>query len=149
VPFLLDTGILVRLANTADSNHPLAVSAVTKLHRSGESLHITAQNIIEFRNVATRPKAQNGLGIAALAAESQIADFEATFAHLPEIPDIYPAWKSLVMAAGTVGKQVHGARLVAVCQVHAVSHVLTFNVAHFKPLSVTGRVVLAVRPADI
>ena len=42
----------------------------------------------------------------------------------------YPAWKALVNALGVIGKQVHDARLVAVCHVHAVTHLLTFNVAH-------------------
>jgi hypothetical protein len=39
--FLLDTSILVRLANTSDVQHAAAVQAVLELHRRGKVLHIT------------------------------------------------------------------------------------------------------------
>ena len=61
--------------------------------------------------------------------------FEARFPLLPETPDTFPAWKALVQAAAVVGKQVHDARLFAVCQVHSVDHILTFNVQHFTRLA--------------
>ncbi len=53
---LLDTNVLVRLANVADSRHAVAAQAVLELHRRGEVLHITPQNLVEFRNMATRRK---------------------------------------------------------------------------------------------
>ena len=62
--FLLDTNVLVRLANAADARHAVAARAVLELHRRGESLHITPQVLVEFRNVATRPAAVNGLGFS-------------------------------------------------------------------------------------
>ena len=73
----------------------------------------------------------NGLGLSVIETEAKAATFEASFPLLPETPDIFPAWKAIVAALAVVGKQVHDARLVAVCHVHAVSHLLTFNVAHF------------------
>ena len=74
-------------------------------------------------------------GLPPADAESLAATFEARFPLLPETPDIYPAWKVLVQALGVIGKQVHDARLVAVCHVHGVTHLLTFNVAHFARLA--------------
>jgi predicted nucleic acid-binding protein len=59
---LVDTSILGRLANRADAAHGVAQTAVAELHRRGEILHITSQNLIEFRNFATRPAGANGLG---------------------------------------------------------------------------------------
>lgn len=59
---------------------------------------------------------------------------------LPEAPDVFPAWKPLVGTLGVVGKQVHDARLVAVCHVHAVTHLLTFDVGHFLRMASFGRV---------
>ena len=91
-------------------------------------MYITAQCLVEF-TMATRPLAVNGLGMAAVDVEAMATDFEAEFPLLPETPAIYPAWKALVEALGIIGKQVHDARLVAVCHVHAVTHLLTFNVA--------------------
>jgi predicted nucleic-acid-binding protein len=52
---LVDTSLLARLANTADTLHPVAARAILELHQRGEVLHITAQNLVEFRNLATRP----------------------------------------------------------------------------------------------
>ena len=77
------------------------------------------------------------------------ATFEATFPLLGETPDIYPAWKAIVVALGVVGKQVHDARLVAVCHVHAVTHLLTFNTSHFVRMARCGPGVVVVDPATV
>lgn len=147
--FLLDTSVLARLANTTDAQHPVATRAVSELHRRGEALHVTPQVLVEFRNVATRPKTLNGLGLSISGAESKAAAFEATFPLLVETPAIHPAWRALVSAAGVIGKQVHDARLVAVCHVHGVTHVLTFNVGHFGRLAGYGPGVVVVDPAAV
>lgn len=147
--YLIDTSVLARLANTADTFHPVATRAVVELHRRGEVLHITAQNLVEFRNVATRPTALNGLGLSVVEAEAKAATFEATFPLLAETPDIYPAWKGLVGALGVVGKRVHDARLMAVCHVHGVTHLLTFNVSHFVQMAGFGPGVVVVDPASV
>ena len=146
---LVDISVLVRLANTVDPFHAVASQAVLKLHRAGEVLHLTAQNLVEFRNLATRPNAVNGLGLSAVDAEAKAAVFEGTFPLLAETPDIYPAWKTLVRALGVVGKRVHDARLVAVCHVHAVTHVLTFNVSHFVGMAGFGPGFVVVDPATV
>jgi len=147
--YLLDTTILGRLANAGDVQHAVAVRAVLELHRRGEVLHVTPQVMVEFRNVATRPVAVNGLGLSAVDAEALAATFEARFPLLAETADIYPAWKALVAGLGVIGKQVHDARLVAVCHVHAVTHVLTFNVGHFTRLAGFGPGVVVVDPATV
>jgi predicted nucleic acid-binding protein len=149
VAHLVDTSILARLANTADVFHTVAVQAVVELHRRGEVLHVTALNLVEFRSVATRPTAMNGLGLAAVDAEAKAAAFEAAFPLLAETPAIYPAWKALVAALGVIGKQVHDARLVAVCHVHGLTHLLTFNVSHFVRLAGFGPGLVVVDPASV
>ncbi len=88
---LVDTSVLARLANNADALYATATRAVVELHRRGEVLHITAQNLIEFRVVATRPIAVNGLGMTSTAADSQATVFEAAFPVLAENSGIYPA----------------------------------------------------------
>jgi len=149
VSYLIDTSILGRLANVADVSHPVALRAVAELHRRGEVLQITPQNLIEFRNVATRPKALNGLGLTAAEAEAKASAFEAAFPLLAETPDIYPAWKALVGTLGVIGKQVYDARLVVVCQIHGVSHLFTFNLAHFMRLAASGPGIVVVDPATV
>jgi predicted nucleic acid-binding protein len=146
---LVDTSLLGRLANRADVSHPIAVAAVAELHRRGEILNTTPQNLIEFRNFATRPVSANGLGLAAPAADTLMANFEGAFPLLDESPAIYPAWKALVAALGIIGKQVHDARLVAVCHVHAVTHLLTFNVGHFVRLATFVPGLVIIDPASL
>ena len=90
-----------------------------------------------------------GWGLPTVDAEAQAAGFEAAFPLLAETPDIYPAWRALVGALGVIGKQVHDARLVAVCHVHAVTHLLTFNVAHFVRMAGFGPGVVVVDPASV
>jgi predicted nucleic acid-binding protein len=147
--YLIDTTILGRLANASDAQHAVAARAVLELHRRGEVLHVTPQVLIEFRNVATRPVAVHGLGLSTVDTEALATTFEARFPLLADTPDVYPAWKALVGALGVIGKQVHDARLVAVCHIHAVTHVLTFNVSHFARLSGFGPGVAVVDPASI
>jgi|SRR5271157_1843144 predicted nucleic acid-binding protein len=147
--YLMDTNVLGRLANLTDAQHGVASQAVVELHRRGEVLHVTPQVLVEFRNVATRPIALNGLGLSTVDAEAQAAGFEAAFLLLAETPDIYPAWKALVGALGIIGKQVHDARLVAVCHVHAVTHLLTFNVSDFVRMAGFGPAVVVVDPATV
>jgi predicted nucleic acid-binding protein len=149
VAYLIDTSLLARLANTADAQHTVAIQAVVELHRRGEVLHVTPQVLIEFRNVATRPKSWNGLGLSPTDAEQQAAGFEAAFPLLADTPDIYSAWKAVVEGLGIIGKQVHDARLVAVCHVHNVTHLLTFNFTHFARMAGFRPGIAIVEPGSI
>ena len=121
---LVDTSILGRLANTADAYHATAARAVVELHRRGEVLHITPQNLIEFRSVATRPAAVNGLGLTAGGGGSQ---GEGVRRGLP----------------------ASRGRLVAVCHVHGVTHLLTFSMTHFARLAGFGPGIVVVDPTSI
>ena len=147
--YLVDTSILVRLANRADVQHAIAAQTMLELHDLGDVLHVTPQNLIEFRNVATRPVKNNGLGLSLAAADTHAADFEATLPLLIDTPAIFPQWKSIVQSLGIIGKQVHDARLVAVCHVHGVKKLLTFNAAHFSALAKYAPGLTIVDPADI
>ena len=66
--YLIDTTVLGRLANVNDKQHAVAAQAVVELHRRGEALHVAPQVLVEFRNVATRPLAINGLGLSAVVS---------------------------------------------------------------------------------
>jgi len=147
--FLIDTSILVRLANASDPQHSVATRAVLELHRRGDVLHVTPQVLIEFRSAATRPISANGAGLPVVDAEAHAAVFESKFPLLTDTPDIFLAWKALVSALGTIGKQVHDARLVALCHVHGIAHMLTFNVAHFGRMATFGPGVTVVDPASV
>ena len=149
MPWLLDTNILIRLTNQGDAHHAVASQAVTTLHARGELLHLTPQTLVEFRAVATRPPNVNGLGLLPAEASRRAAIYEAMFPLLDETPAIYPAWRAVADAVGVIGKQVHDARLVAVCHAHAVTHLLTFNVAHFTRTAAEPPGVVVVHPANV
>lgn len=133
--YLLDTSILVRLANANDKQRGLVFDSLAVLHRRGEGVWIAPQSLIEFWNVATRPLAVNGLGLPIAEAAELISFFEAEFELAKENPELFPIVKSIAAAVGVIGKQIHDARLVAVCHVHHIPALLTFNVRHFVRLA--------------
>lgn len=75
--------------------------------------------------------------------------FEARFPLLPDTPAIFPAWKAIVGSLGIIGKQVHDARLVAVCHAHGVSQILTFHASHFSRMAGIAPGVNVIDPAGI
>jgi hypothetical protein len=68
---------------------------------------------VEFWNVATRPAAQNGLGLTPAQAERQLRLVERVFRRLEDSTTVYPEWRRLVVAYSVSGVKVYDARLVA------------------------------------
>ena len=60
--YLLDTNIWLRAVQREAPQHPLAVDALATLLRQSNDVYVTAQNLIEFWSVASRPPEVNGLG---------------------------------------------------------------------------------------
>ncbi|MEH1940556.1 MAG: PIN domain-containing protein [Nostoc sp.] len=92
---------------------------------------MTSQNLIEFWRSATRPAQRNGLGLTIAEARTELERLEGLFLVLPDVPEIYPQWKRLILQYGVAGVNVHDARLVASMLVHRLTHILTFNVRDF------------------
>lgn len=124
---LSDTNILLRSSQPAHPMYSEAVDAVDELRRRGEQLCITAQNLVEFRSVATRPAAVNGLGMSETDADAELARLKSLFVVFADAPAILPEWERLVSVYGAAGKQNHDARLVAVMLTHGITTLLTFN----------------------
>jgi predicted nucleic acid-binding protein len=143
--YLLDTNILLRAAQPEASTHSVAVEAVASLLERGESVFITAQNLIEFWAVATRPAEANGLGWSPTAAESEIQQLRDQIPMLEDQPPVFSNWLQLVTQHAVLGKQVHDARLVAVMLTHGVTHLLTFNGADFQRYPL----IRAVHPSEL
>ena len=105
---------------------------VAVLATRGDELRVIAQNLIEFWAVATRPIADNGLGITVAQAAQELTKLKTLFGILPDTADILPQWEQLGVKHQVLGKQVHDARLVAAMNVHNITHLLTFNTNDFK-----------------
>lgn len=129
--FLIDTNIVLRLAQPGHPMRADALSSLSALRRQGENLYLASQNLIEFWRTCTRPIDRNGLGMTIAESEVELMRLENIFPILPDNPEIYPQWRRLVITYGVMGVNVHDARLVAVMLVHGLTHILTFNTSDF------------------
>ena len=129
---LVDTNVLLRLAQPNHSHYRAAIDGVARARLAGETLCVTPQNVAEFWAAATRPVgAANSLGLTAAAVAAEIGTIERLFQLAADDPAIYPIWKGLVATHRVLGAQVYDARLVAAMSVHGIGRILTFNVADF------------------
>ena len=128
---ILDANILLRLSEPASPQYPTADNAIAALRRQQFELRTVPQPRYEFWVVATRPLANNGLGLSTQEASVELAKLENFFPLINDTPGLFAEWRALVVAHDCKGKVAHDARLVAAMRTHALSHLLTFNVADF------------------
>ena len=126
---LLDANILLRLADPTSAAHTIAATAVSTLRAGGDSLHIVPQCIYEFWVVATRPIANNGLGLSSALCLREVAKIEGAFLLYDDKPTLFAEWKAIVSVFACHGKVAHDARYVAAMRTHGLTHLLTFNVS--------------------
>jgi hypothetical protein len=89
------------------------------------------QVLYEYWVVATRPVAENGLGMGATDADKATEAWLAVFALLRDERGIFPNWRNLVRQFDVKGKKAHDARLVAAMIRHGLTHLITFNAGDF------------------
>ncbi len=129
--FLLDTNILGRLAEPTHSQYRPAKDATDTLRRGGDIPCVIPQVLYEFWVVATRPVAQNGLGMTATQADGELARIESIFPLLGDTSNLYAEWRRLVTSHSITGKNSHDTRIVAAMSLHGIDRILTFNSADF------------------
>ena len=61
-PVQTDTNIVLRAAEPSHPLNTVVIDAQIALRNQGFEPCLVAQNLVEFRAVATRPRAANGLG---------------------------------------------------------------------------------------
>ena len=129
---LVDTNVLLRLLQPEHPQYTVASMALAGLRRQKSDLCIARQNLVEFWVVATRPVAENGLGMGPLMTAGEVRVLRDLFRVLEGKPGIADAWENLVTGHLVSGKQAHDAHLVAVMNIHGVRRILTFNGAGFR-----------------
>ncbi|MDJ0719207.1 MAG: PIN domain-containing protein [Prochloraceae cyanobacterium] len=129
--YLLDTNILLRASDRASPRYSLAVNSVASLIAQGHECVITAQVLIEFWVVATRPVEVNGLGWSVEQTEKKINQLISQFTLIEETESILAQWLELVTRYQIKGKRTHDARLMAVAITSSLTHILTFNPKDF------------------
>ena len=129
--WLLDTNILLRRVDRKSADHSLASRSVANLLARSEDCYLTAQVVIEFWVVATRPVQVNGLGWSVEQARAEVDLLLDQFPLLEEQPAVFGNWLSLVAAQPISGKRAYDARIVAVMQAHGLTNLLTLNTDDF------------------
>ncbi|MGP8245247.1 MAG: type II toxin-antitoxin system VapC family toxin [Bryobacteraceae bacterium] len=94
--WLLDTNVLLRLADEQSSEHAVAETAIEDLIAHGESVFISTQILVEFWAVATRPESTNGLGWSTATAADAIRALRDQFPLLDDAPEVLDRWFELV-----------------------------------------------------
>ncbi|MEX2171712.1 MAG: hypothetical protein WD851_20505 [Pirellulales bacterium] len=128
---LADTNLTLRMVERDHVDHQVAMSSVRSLRERSYAPAIVPQVVYEFWVVATRPKENNGLGMAASEAIMELDELLPLFRLLRDERSIYEHWFELVARNAIVGKRAHDARIVAAMLRHQISYVLTFNSQDF------------------
>ena len=126
-----DANILLRFVEKASGQHAVALAAVAALRSQGFTLRTVPQCFYEFWTVATRPIANNGLGLTTAEVELEMAKHLSFFPLLNDTPDLFAEWRRLVALHDCKGKVAHDARIAAAMNTHRIKHLLTFNGADF------------------
>lgn len=85
------------------------------------------QNLYEFWATGTRPVAANGLGLSSVECHGAIQRIRRLFQLLPDHPDLYDQWESLVVTHACHGRVSFDARPVASMKTHGLTRILTYN----------------------
>jgi predicted nucleic acid-binding protein len=132
VRYLIDTNVLIRLAQQEYPQHQLANSAIRELEKRDVKLCFSMQNIAELWNVCTRLENRNGYGLTPAETNRRTEAIEAKMTFLPDNEQVYSIWRRLVLNLNIRGVQVHDARLAAIMEAHAISYILTLNQEDFR-----------------
>lgn len=132
---LIDTNVLLRAAQPGHSQYAAAVAGVKTVRQRGDLPCIVPQVLYEYWVVATRPVADNGLGMTSSDAEIDVVQLIQQFHLFRDERAILDRWRQLVVDHDVRGKTAHDARIVAAMQRHGIQRLLTFNPQHFRRFS--------------
>jgi predicted nucleic acid-binding protein len=128
---LLDSNILLRIADQDSEFHSESLDAIDRLHLMGHECVIVPQVLYEYWVVATRPVTANGLGATTLEANTKIGEWLSVFTLKHDQGAVFSHWRRLVSEHDVKGKKAHDARLVAAAFDQAIDWMLTYNKADF------------------
>ena len=89
---LTDTNIFLRLLQPHHPHCRIAGHALDFLRAREEVLNITSQNLVELWAAATRPFAENGLGLTVEQATKELEQIKRFWGLLPDVP-LYEEWE--------------------------------------------------------
>ena len=129
---LLDTNIILRLAQPSHSMHAVTRQAIVVLDHANVEMCLVPQVLYEFWASATRPAGlTNGLAMSTPQVVQSVADLIDSYEFLNDLPDLFDRWRTLVATHAAQGKPSHDARFVAAMMCHGITNFLTFNTSDF------------------
>ena len=142
---LIDTNVLLRVAQADHPHHAVAVNSLVALRKKETELCLVPRLIYEYWVVATRPVAGNRLGMTVAETERAVTMLVEDFSLRLDERGIFGRWQALVNKHEVKGKNAHDARLAAAMQRHHLTQVLTFNASDFSRFDGID----AISPADV
>lgn len=131
----VDTNVLLTATDESRQLHSEALKLLSGIVDLGKRLAISGQMVREYLVVATRPVADNGLGLSAAQAEANVNEFSRRLEFYDETEAVSQRLRQLVTTHNLHGKRLHDANIVAAMVVHGICILLTQNGADFAPFT--------------
>ena len=128
----VDTNVLLCATDRSREHHEEARRLIREAGPSGYHLALSGQIIREYLVVATRPVADNGLGLSTPEALHNVDQFSrppTVFCDEPE--SVTARLRKLTAAHDLKGKRIHDANVVATMLVHGIRRLITENTRDF------------------
>ncbi len=129
---LLDTNIVLRLAQPSHSMHSVTRQAIVAFDYANVEMCLVPQVLYEFWSTATRPTGlPNGLGLPVSEVAQTLGELIDSYEFLDDDTGLFDRWRTLVATHAVQGKPSHDARFVAAMMGHGITNFLTFNTTDF------------------
>jgi predicted nucleic acid-binding protein len=128
---MLDTNVLLAATDEGRPEYQDALAILNHWPAAPTDVCTSGQIFREYLAVATRPAAQNGLGLGLTAAVGNVRAIRERSTLLAEDEKVAGRLLGLLEDTGSRGRQVHDANLVATMLAHGVGTIVTINVADF------------------
>jgi len=136
----LDTNIFLSATDASRAEHTSCRSILERAIVAGLHPVISGQVVREYLVVATRPVANNGLGLRPSTALDNVSEFQTCAHLLPESVEVTRHLLALLKSANLSGKRIHDANIAAVMIIHGVTTIATANIDDYAGLpGVTSR----------
>lgn len=139
----LDTNILLTATDESRAFHETARKLIARGGAAGLHGATSGQVIREYLVVATRPLAENGLGLSSADAIGNIVKMTRRLQFYDERESVSVRLRRLVGAGGIRGKAVHDANIVATLIEHGIEWLVTENPEDFAGYPGVGTVKLS------
>jgi predicted nucleic acid-binding protein len=135
---LVDTNVLLEATDEGRKLHRHALSVFSNAAEAGVDLFVATQVIREYLVVATRPLANNGLGMRTVSALNNIAQFRrkaSLIAETNQASELFLKWAARFEICG---KRLHDLQLLASGSVAGMNVLLTANEQDFPETGTIG-----------